>query len=64
MNMMCFHTHNSKVSWAVQRNFPMPIAANRPIVKDKFANVGSFADTLPEDRDELLSLLEEAFARL
>ncbi len=69
MNMVCINA-----DWGIQGRRrpvievrlegPQVRPANRPIMNDPHQKIGSFADTAPEDRDELLDLLEQAFARL
>ena len=69
MNMVCVNA-----DWAyqgqrgsvieVRREDVVARPANRPVISDPYRKIGSFAETAPEDRAELLDLLEKAFASI
>lgn len=69
MNMVCVSTdwrvhapRRAVIEVRQERVRPRP--ANRAVANDPHQKVGSFAETAPEDREEFVALLEEAFAGL
>lgn len=67
MNMVCINTdwgHYGQTRDVLEvRAVPVSFKpANGEALKDPFQKIGSFSETAPEDRQELIDLLEEAFA--